>query len=1492
MPSRLSTGPNGRADDGVDIPADWVTQTPRERPLVFWEFCEHLMGAGGGRYAAHPTLAFALLNIKQREQSLACTSFGLKQLPGDAPLDKDAVCALLQADSDQIGRLARSVTAYTKNIPGTPAYWWARRTDVRTDVGSLTQHKHFVDNELPIGFHSASLAEFHMPGLHLVLHEYLLLTGNTEDAAVVEHLRTRVGRVPAGATTTVHNVLLRYPSVINEYFVSRTQAWFNIVLKEGMGIKDWWYRFEFAKSRGAIHFHSLLWDLSRAQRFHGSLDKLANASSFKEFEDILNGPVRAAVGDANAVDDDVDDDADDHDAHDSPLVKTLESILPDIFPGMTAEHPAGRVRTESAVSCTTPWYTARLQAAEGALEVAQRNNIVAGATDVPPTEVGNVDLWPTHEGRGPAPSNMCLRCRLYEVPEDEEQVDLVDFANRTRLHECSSYCLRQTTIGEGDDKHTSVSCRMHFGDENPLVPARTDGKPVAKSASVVSIKGILYLELPRDHPRFVQGPLQLSRIYGANMDLQPVISIMNDVPSVPEGLNVLGFIEMLEASFQECDLNDPEAKKAMEDLLREKTVLNSDEYCERLIDYVVSYACKGEVSSTEALDMFKQICTSSLDGSTPIASLAQRLNMKLIRSKELPKSEAVFDLSRLPYFSSSKSTLNVNLNVGHRDVEDGGEDGDVTLVVGSVRLNHFDKYLAARDAGQIGPSICFSSFLQQNGCVPNYLHGHLRARWPLTEEYCSTMLMLYKPVSAHSELQGAYETSVDAFRAWVEDEDSTVPPGIERALLRAFKASYYGKSKSQRGSGNRRGGAGRGAAHGNSQVPETPPDPNEPPRDDTGDDIDIGGLDMDDLVQQAPLGFDPASEPGADTPRHLYGSSLVDLAACTTNLATEYYARIGGFDLPIAPDGTFVDPVSCIGNAGQSMLLTAYLDFLEGKGTRGDGIQNLRGVVTGVAGTGKSFCMALLRSLALLSTGARGAYFAVAPTGAAAGGIGASTADRMLKFKRALTAYKDVSDPLLLAALQNKHAAAILGMADEFSMWGQNMHGHYVRRLDDVLDHGSAASVQDAVVPQYGNLPAHLHFGDPKQLEPVLDPSLSAPAGSSAIRRVGKAAWDAINMHFHLDTPVRQNADGDFVQHLQHLREGNAHGDVDFWASRRIMFLTAAEKNSFSDDTTMHATCFNKDKHRLNQEYIAAKRNTVIIKSTCVGTHAVALDHTKGGMAKKIPVTSYISIGMMIKLVANLIPELGLFNNARGFVRDWFYIDGTLGYDPENQSRIPIVMVEFPGFTGPALTEGLACAGKSTWVPIAPMQQRCDCGACYRHGLPLVCAKADSIHSLQGVTVGDNKPIKRLIIHWTQQAESLWAGIFYVAASRAMESHNIALAFNITQSDLTKIGTGEKWLKQDTETNRLVTRASDFRVQMAELREEIWHTQDESRWGSAYDLKQKLVRFIDRTEAAYGLPHQQVNAHPARLEHAPQEVKTAALACLSQWRQSLAALGP
>ena len=1128
------------------------------------------------------------------------------------------------------------------------------------------------------------------------------------------------------------------------------------------------------------------------------------------------------------------------------------------------------------------------------------------------------------------------------------------------LHECSSYCLREKTIGEGNDKYKSVTCRMHFGTENPEVPARTDGKPARDQPAVVERGGVMHLELQRDHPRLVQGPIRLARAYGANADLQPVLCIRNDTPQIPDGMDVLEYIEIMEALLIEMAQRDSDAKKDIEDLWKEKAVLNSDEYCSRLVDYVVSYACKGEVSSTEALDMFRQIANSSLDGSTPLSTLAQKLNMKLIRSKEMPKAEAVFDLQRLPSFSSSKQTVNVSLNVGHRQVENGenaaDDGGNVdAAAIGTVKKNAWDKYIEGKVDGTLGATVTFSSYVKQGGCVPNYLNAHERACWPLTEEYCGTMLMLHKPVSSYAELKGKpslafksavyspylyisaplllrcrstgeHATNVGAFTAFIKNDSATsvVPEGIKRALIRAFKDSHFGKGSSNRGSGNRRDGHA-GGAPGNSQAPATPPDPNQPRGDDSGgdEDIEIGDYDMDDIVQQAPPGYDPfphATVPNVP-PRSIYGSSdIALLATFTADLATTYYANaVSGFDIPLATEsyadaptsawltmpsngdflsppaafGTFergkvyVDPISCINNVGQRILLTGYLDHLEGKGNRGQDVDALRGVVSGVAGTGKSFSMALLRASAMIDTGSAGAVITVAPTGAAAGGIGASTVDRHFRFKRAAANYKEL-DALRLAELQKRSEGVVLVTIDEFSMWGQNMFGHYLRRLDDCLNNGAAAS-EEAAVPAFGNLDAHFSFGDPKQLDAVLDPSLSAPAGSSAIKRMGKNGWDANNMFFVLDTPVRQAADGAFVQKLQNLRDGTANGDLGFWAARRLMFLPVHEKAAFGDDCTMHATCYNKDRDTINMEYLRNRNNTIIVRSRCVGTHAIATNHPKAGAAKKIPVTNYMTVGMMVKLVANIIPEYGLYNNARGVVRDIFFTDGDPTYDPSNQSRSPVVMVEFFCYTGPPVSKALAAAGKGKWVPIAALEQRCDCMACHRCGLPLVVAKADSIHSLQGVTIGDTKAIKRLVIHWSQAAEGLWAGIFYVAASRAMESHNVALAFNITTGDLAKIGTGEKWLRQDTEARRLVGLSMGFRLQMEALREEVWHADDSRRWGSAYDFQMKLSRFIERTEAACQVPLP--GAPLPRLSHVPVETKAAILACIAQWRASLAAFG-
>lgn len=116
----------------------------------------------------------------------------------------------------------------------------------------------------------------------------------------------------------------------------------------------------------------------------------------------------------------------------------------------------------------------------------------------------------------------------------------------------------------------------------------------------------------------------------------------------------------------------------------------------------------------------------------------------------------------------------------------------------------------------------------------------------------------------------------------------------------------------------------------------------------------------------------------------------------------------------------------------------------------------------------------------------------------------------------------------------------------------------------------------------------------------------------------------------------------------------------------------------------------------------------------------------------------------------NMAPHFNLVNSSRGFIRDLLYQDYT--YEPGNSSKIPLyIVIEFPEYTGPSLFTG---PGQEKWVPVIPIERRSESSECKsssRTGFPIVVAKADSVHGLQGMTVGSDKTIKRLIFKgWTK----------------------------------------------------------------------------------------------------------------------------------------------
>jgi hypothetical protein len=194
-------------------------------------------------------------------------------------------------------------------------------------------------------------------------------------------------------------------------------------------------------------------------------------------------------------------------------------------------------------------------------------------------------------------------------------------------------------------------------------------------------------------------------------------------------------------------------------------------------------------------------------------------------------------------------------------------------------------------------------------------------------------------------------------------------------------------------------------------------------------------------------------------------------------------------------------------------------------------------------------------------------------------------------------------------------------------------------------------------------------------------------------------------------------------------------------------------------------------------------------------------------MLKAIQRQFIFGIGMMVKLTINLIPELGLCNGSRGVIREIIYPQG--GYD---RKQSPVIMVEFADYKGPRYSESLP----KTWIPIVAVQRQCECKRCFRIGFPLQVTKADTVHSLQGATCGENHAIRRLLIKWSKADEARWPNILYVAISRAKEIRDIAFDFSMTTDAMRSIGTSSSWMEQDREVQRIHAKAMQRRAHMAQ----------------------------------------------------------------------------
>ena len=112
-------------------------------------------------------------------------------------------------------------------------------------------------NGLPSFFTTSSCAEYHFKPLRRLLSMYAKETTGID--------------VDLSDRSKLFEALQKNTHIVANYFDLRTQSYFHDVMPPAFGVETFWYRQEFAKSGGMVHWHGLCWRSDRQP--HNLLNK-------------------------------------------------------------------------------------------------------------------------------------------------------------------------------------------------------------------------------------------------------------------------------------------------------------------------------------------------------------------------------------------------------------------------------------------------------------------------------------------------------------------------------------------------------------------------------------------------------------------------------------------------------------------------------------------------------------------------------------------------------------------------------------------------------------------------------------------------------------------------------------------------------------------------------------------------------------------------------------------------------------------------------------------------------------------------------------------------------------------------------------------------------------------------------------------------------------------------------------------------------------------
>ena len=717
------------------------------------------MWRSDGIPASHPIFSLVLYNHKIRDSLHKQGRFVLNSTDIDLNTTLDEIRNSEEGAplDNMVKNLEKKIHTYSSNIPCTPAYW----RNTRYEFKATTLFNSYINKKEIRIFHTGSLAEFHEWNLRVLLHKY------TSSLTYYDH--NEVANVLNDDTLFVKNVQ-KYKNVVTHYMASKFELWNAFVLKPIFDVDGGLTSNEFAKTRGALHYHAL-------NSTDSDVDKLV-ASILRDF----SLAVHHTMNDLNDfIKDHYDNNLHGNDfpscpatdiSKDGMKTRKIFCLLIDggeeVFNQATASIELCRIEAGVAIGMI-------LQSEYGYNAMHEGN---FPRDWVKPGGMED-DLYRQTCNLMMSSEDVVDRKEL-SIPKFLREASMfnrtVNISNHCRTHKCSNYCLREVahSVIFNANIHQNIPdnrrftrndgvamirdivrvCRMHFG--NALLYDHSGENNITRGIPFQNCCEIKFDKnqqpkffVPRNHPRILQQPY-VFHLYGANNDTQYLL--VNS-----EGDELL--VQMGHAGYQ----------KYFSNLLSiGMGGLEHHNGCHILEEYATGYTCKGGEHSRNWKAILKAVtseyCSRDLNQSRSIKSLVAKHMNQIAGSMSIPRDQSAYLLAGGIMKRNSFGNVK-KCSVNDIDITSLGESGGGNTFQWK-NIKH--KYTRRdEDLDQINVyKFCVYHF-SSKVIIPQFFGFKDVPTWPLQEEYSKWMLTIFKPWRVAAEelrhADGSYASSLVEF---------------------------------------------------------------------------------------------------------------------------------------------------------------------------------------------------------------------------------------------------------------------------------------------------------------------------------------------------------------------------------------------------------------------------------------------------------------------------------------------------------------------------------------------------------------------------------------------------------------------------------------------------------------------------------------------------------------------------------------------------------